>query len=588
MGAIMFESLEHRWFLTASLRGDVVTINGTENNDDIQIVITPVGVEAQVNGVVEGVWALWKIQRFNINGLGGKDFIFVHPTQTSRSGVVTVGIDSVPAWIEGGAGNDVIIGGGGNDTLVGGSGRDLLIGNNGDDALGGGANSDKIEGGNGNDTLGGGGGNDRFNGGDGSDVFFGGKGFDVVDYSAAYPAKLNRPANLGIEASLDGVANDGYRYRYPTDGIVIGDPIIHEFDNAMDDNEGLIGGPSYNALTGNNGGNLLIGGSVMDVLSGGGGDDTLYGGGYFDELYGGVGNDTLYGGEGNDTLQGGPGADLMVGGDEDDPDPSGNIADYTDRSQPVQVSLDGIVNDGEEGEGDIIASDIYGMYGGFGSDVLIGNDNRNLIAGYNPQNSSPSGDTINGNGGDDLILPSRGDDLVDAGPGNDQVLQKRVTQYNSQASEEDGGRDTIRGGDGDDTLVGSGGLENTDGAQLFGDDGNDLLIRGQWVAGGKGNDRLYYGLVMSGGPGDDAIWGRPGVTESMYGGDGNDEMQDYRFNGNYILDYENPQDIDFLDVRDARSPNDQDLMSGGEGFDLARPNSRDIYEAVEEVRRQRE
>jgi Ca2+-binding RTX toxin-like protein len=68
--------------------------------------------------------------------------------------------DLVPAFIDGGAGNDHIEGSGANDTIDGGAGDDVIHGDGGDDALTGGAGNDTILGGTGNDNIDGGAGDD--------------------------------------------------------------------------------------------------------------------------------------------------------------------------------------------------------------------------------------------------------------------------------------------------------------------------------------------------------------------------------------------------------------------------------------------
>jgi Ca2+-binding RTX toxin-like protein len=70
----------------------------------------------------------------------------------------------IPAFIDGGAGNDHLEGSGANDTIDGGAGDDAIWGNGGDDALTGDA---------GNDTILGGVGNDNIDGGAGDDVILG-------------------------------------------------------------------------------------------------------------------------------------------------------------------------------------------------------------------------------------------------------------------------------------------------------------------------------------------------------------------------------------------------------------------------------
>jgi Ca2+-binding RTX toxin-like protein len=69
-------------------------------------------------------------------------------------------------------------------------------------------------------------------------------------------------------------------------------------------------------------------------------------------MLGGSGDDKLTGGWANDTLDGGPGADVLKGGGGTD------TVTYASRSAAVNVSLDGVANDGEAGEGDNAGTDV--------------------------------------------------------------------------------------------------------------------------------------------------------------------------------------------------------------------------------------
>jgi len=148
----------------------------------------------------------------------------------------------------------------------------------------------------------GGPGNDRMHGGFGGDVFRGGPGGDLVTYLAH---------EIGITATLDGIANDG----------IAGEDFIRR------DVENLMGGLGDDRLVGSEGPNRLAGAPGSDVLEGGDGrdrlrgeqdDDRLDGGAGDDLLRGGFGQDLLEGGEGNDTLDGGGHPDTLRGGSGDD------------------------------------------------------------------------------------------------------------------------------------------------------------------------------------------------------------------------------------------------------------------------------
>ena len=179
---------------------------------------------------------------------------------------------------------------------------------------------------------------------------------------------------------------------------------------------------------------------------GGGGNDQLHGGAAGETLDGGAGNDIVQG-AGADTLRGGPGydklggdnnvaaaADVIDGGPDYDTiedgywDPSGG-------PQLIDLTLDGIANDGRPGEGDnVIAVEkvdliLYGRY--VGSDAAEDFD----VGDADHQT------TVLALGGDDIVLTSVGDDIIDGGAGNDNLQGNR-------------GNDTITGGPGRDTING--------------------------------------------------------------------------------------------------------------------------------------
>jgi hypothetical protein len=102
------------------------------------------------------------------------------------------------------------------------------------------------------------------------------------------------------------------------------------------------------------------------VLDGGPGDDVLEpSGGRAD---GGDGRDRLLG-RGSAALDGGADADVLEGL----PDPGVHATPtvvYAGRTAPVRVTVDGIADDGEEGEGDDVRGSVTGIVGGAGADAL--------------------------------------------------------------------------------------------------------------------------------------------------------------------------------------------------------------------------
>ena len=233
-------------------------------------------------------------------------------------------------------------------------------------------------------------------------------------------------------------------------------------------------------------------------------------------LEGGEGADELQGGIAQtvNVLDGGPGSDIFRPAQFVDAD----VVDYSSRTSPVNVTVgDGLANDGEAGEQDLIQDGIGAVWGGAANDTIAGHtgtfENVELF----------------GRGGDDTLTADGGD------------------------------ASGLRGGEGDDTLV-SAGSSRADGASMYGGAGDDVLRGGKgwdYFEGGAGNDRLRCGEGGSSvyaGPGADRIVGGPGF-DGMLGGDGPDT----------------------LFARDGK----RDSVRGGGGRDRARVDRHDRLRSVE-------
>jgi len=109
------------------------------------------------------------------------------------------------------------------------------------------------------------------------------------------------------------------------------------------------------------------------------------------------------------------------------------------------------------------------MFGFGGNDVLTIDDGNGPMPPAN----------LLGGEGNDTLTGSGADDVLDGGPGDDMLLGR-------------GGNDTLQGGPGNDTLIGGQGSD-----QMIGGDGDDLII---WnpgdgsdvVEGQNGNDTLLF------------------------------------------------------------------------------------------------
>jgi Ca2+-binding RTX toxin-like protein len=306
----------------------------------------------------------------------------------------------------------------------------------------------------------------------------------------------------------------------------------------------LRGGQGDDTVTGGGGNDQLIGDDPKDPanpatllggndsLDGGAGDDSVDGEAGADTLTGGDGNDVLNGSEGNDRLLADGGQDDLNGGDGVD------VADYSARTGPQFLSLDGVRNDGEGARVDDIGVDVENIAGSQGSDQISGSDQPNQL---------------DGNGGDDSIASGAGADVITGGDGNDS---ENGGDGNDSLSG-DGGDDSVSGDAGDDGLNGGAGndaLSGGDGADTeSGGDGNDA------IAGGAGAD------TMQGDAGNDSLDGGTG-PDIFAGGDGSD-TGDYRSRANAVavtLDG-NPGDGELAEGDNVQA--DVENVLGGSGAD---------------------
>jgi Ca2+-binding RTX toxin-like protein len=371
-------------------------------------------------------------------------------------------------------------GGDGSDTVLGGAGFDDFEGNVGDDLLDGGAGDDSVSGGEGDDALNGGDGRDLALGGDDDDTVLGGPGDDV-----------------GVRGGAG--------------------------DDTVD------GGDGNDAVMGNEGRDQVLGGAGNDRV-----DFALS-----SESDVAIGADTLQGGPGDDEFYGGPAGsgsvpDEISGGDGTD------TVDFSGRTAPVTVDLDGRANDGEAGEGDNVHGDVETVIGGPDDDKLTGSSVANNLDGRDGEDTldgqggddmldgRDGEDTLDGQGGDDMLDGRDGEDTLD-GQGGDDMLVGGVGDVAGDTLRGGDGRDTLTagpgedsltGGEDDDTLLGGGGADAVDG-----NGGNDTIeggAGGDALDGGSGNDSLNGGaVVLVGADGDDRLDGGPGADE-LLGGRGND------------------------------------------------------------------
>jgi Ca2+-binding RTX toxin-like protein len=216
--------------VSASLRGELLTVTGGKGSDRVSVTCTGGLVKVNSKDPRTGAVACSLVSEVDTVMGPGNDRVDVSGVGPDRG----FGQRDLPGGFGHGTGAGADLGPG-DDTFVGGaSAFNLVLAGDGDDHLTGGVLRDNLQGGGGNDTIG---------AGAGRDVLLGNSGADKLSAG-------------------------------PDDDLVSG--------NSGDD-----------LLTGGAGADLLGGGRGMDRLLGGPGPDQLIGGPGKDKLSGGPGNNTL-------------------------------------------------------------------------------------------------------------------------------------------------------------------------------------------------------------------------------------------------------------------------------------------------------
>ena len=356
----------------------------------------------------------------------------------------------------------------------------------------------------------------------GADTLVGDFRLDVAAYTqsgAAVFIDLFRPVQSGGHAEGDMLYGINHLIGSDHNDTLLGqnDPAL-PFSTVID-----------NEFFGGDGNDSLEGYLGYDTLHGDDGDDSLYGGGFDDLLYGGLGRDLLEDLDGDDTFDGGAGIDTMNGGNGD------NLYYATTGDRITDTGGDDTV---------IAQEDFYLAYGlrierleaqaGVGGLILYGNTFGQTIVGHSGDDTIHGGagaDVIDGRGGLDTasyLLSNAGVDVslnrtfqLGGHATNDSLnrienlrgslfadtLTGSATAYGDRRDdnlhqgeagndwiEDVVGRNTLEGGAGDDTLIGSGqstGIAAA-GSLLIGGLGNDYLDGGASTA--SGGDTLVGGL----------------------------------------------------------------------------------------------
>ena len=440
--------------------------------------------------------------------------------------------------VSGGIGNDTLYSGSGEDTVSGGEGDDYLNSGRGDDAVDGGEGDDSIVGGDGNDTLTGGEGNDTFSFSQdsGDDVITDfTPGEDHIDLRSYGIEDIEYEISYDEETGNSTITHAGGTITVEGAQITADDVSMRAYGTSGDDD--MQGGAGDDTISGGAGADTIDGGAGDDVIDGsnwenGGADDVVSGGEGRDTYIWsptGAGSDTFDGGEGYDRLE----LDLPNGVSVEDAfnngdiqialtDADGNPVEITDSMWSYNGSLrlpEGVSGTITGPDGDVMT---------FTNVERIDVEGNNYHPSYpdsHDDDSSGSGEVIEGTGGDDNLYGTTGNDTMDGRGGDDNI------QSGSGDDDIEGGRgnDTIEGGSGDDDI--EGGLGDD---QLFGGSGDDDMDGGRGddsMAGGSGEDYLRGGQgddVLMGGTGHDTMTGGEGSDTFVYrAGDGDDVITDF-------------------------------------------------------------
>ncbi len=495
-----------------------------------------------------------------------------HPGQATGDGTDVVQniemVNGSPSGdtLSGDNSNNVFFGGAGDDTIAGDAGNDCEWGQKGNDTFDENEGTSIAQGGSGTEN--------------GSDMMLGNAG---ADDTITYSSRSTR-VNVYLEPLPALLVAGGLPLDFPclgvsgelpsgSSGTDIGGSLI--FDGDIKDGADLNGdGDSWDETdesdcvwldtenaVGGSGNDRLVADFVNNRAD--------------NEFTGGGGNDLLDAGGGNDTFHEGS---AMSGADDMDGGTGGDICDYAARSNSVNVSLDGVDNDGEAGEGDncggVVAlnlvtttitaavnasvdgegnpqsrQNVENANGGSGADQLVGGEAGNVLNGNGGNDALTGGgstDTLNGGDGDDLLSGGTGNDALNGGAGVNTAdysgagaggVGVSVNLTTGAASGE--GNDTlsgiqnVNGSSFDDSLRGEAGSN-----LLNGNDGDDAIqaaAGNDVVNGGAGKDQMSAGAgndnvsgqngsdTMRGNAGNDSMGGGNG-PDTLYGGKGNDTL----------------------------------------------------------------
>lgn len=410
----------------------------------------------------------------------GTNNIFNIQTINGTDAIDTIMGDGGDNLFYGNAGNDYLTGDSGADTIYGGAGLDYINGGVGNDTLYGDAGIDTIYGGTGDDFVYGGDDNDALYGDAGNDTLDGQNGSDTYYGGAG----SDRIADSGI-GDIDIVSYSDSKYAVKSFIDASGNIIV---------TDGSLGGTAVAPIaTANAAGDANVGNDT--IVSG---IEKIIGSNLGDNFFattisstlvsrptnsltidGGGGNDTIYGGIVADSLSGGTNDDIIRGYDGTDTLLGGGGWDVVDYGYITGVN--GMNIDLQVGTASLIGSttdidaisDFDVIYGSISNDIIRGNEGAR--------------DDLYGGNGDDTFIATSGYDYYYGQTGSDWVsfinATAGVTVDLTNATTTQG---TIAGALAQPVLNS---IEN-----IIGSNFNDVLkgdTNANTIRGGAGNDTVY-------------------------------------------------------------------------------------------------
>ena len=584
-GALAGQASAAPGFKEPKLKGGVLTVEGTKDNDTIVLHLRAgdpgtLQVDAD-NGSAVFSFPRAAVTQIDVNARGGDDNVRIDES----NGLFT---NAIPTTVDGGVGDDTLVGGSGAETFIGGPGNDSVDGNRGNDVAQLGADDDTFtwDPGDGSDVVEGQGGRDTmvFNGANVSEqitlsangsrlrlfrnvanitmdtdgveqvdlnVLGGADTITANDLSATDVDKLN--VDLGAsDGQADQVVVDGTNRNDKVDvsgsngaagvtglatevNLTNAEPVndtlsvdTHDGNDTIDAS-GLAASAIKLTADSGAGNDTIAGGSGNDVFVGGDGNDSIDGNGGADVALLGAGNDTFVWdpGDGSDVVEGQDGTDTMVFNganvsEQFDLSANGSRLRFTRNVGNIVMDTNGVEQ---------IDLDALG-----GADTVVENDltgtavtNVNVDLGAG--DGQPDHVVVNGTSGPDAIK-------VAGAAGTAQMTGLSAAVHVTGAEPADdtltvnslAGADTIDASGLDASAIEFESNGGDDADVQLGSPGNDL------VNGGRGNDVAFLGagddtFVWNPGDGSDTVEGQAGNDTMLFNGANVAERIDLSANG---------------------------------------------------------